>query len=342
MAYVDKGINTTVLDHLPGVFGSGNVRLAVQSNVAESVAVEELESPFEDRQEAAENAEDHIADHATDTTVIHGLLAGNGAQLAEELDDGDKQTSQADGTEAVGEGALGGTASGILGEVVDTEVPGTVDTRDDGVDGVLQPLRNPVHCKGDEDHQTDNLALAAPTSGAVGVVGRRFPLGVNSDHGDSEPSTEGSSEETTNQADEVDVAILLANSNAGLEHQGGERNSRNPCVECEGEESTKDEENNAGRVVLLVQIEDGGTNGENDVENSGHPDERLGEQARKPDISVRKHGGDTEDNGEKDDGVAVESESVETRDAVARPSADVALDGDSRDNGKTSEGSEEL
>lgn len=346
MTYVDKRINTSVLDHLPGVLGSGNVRFAVQSNVAESVAVEEFESPFEDRQEAAENAEDHIADHAADTTVIHGLLARNGAQLAQELNDGDEQTSQADGTEAVGEGTLGGTASGVLREVVDAEVPGAVDTRNDGVDGVLQPFGNPVHCKGDEDHQTDNLGLAAaaPISATVGVVGRWLPLGVNSDHGDSEPSTEGSSEETTNQADEVDVAILLADSNAGLEHQGGEWNSRDPGVEGEGEESTKDEENNTGRVVLLVQVEDGGTNGENDVENSSHPDKRLREKARKPYITIGKHRGDTEDNGEEDDGVAVETESVETRtrDAAARVSANIALDGDSRDDGETSKGSEEL
>ena len=163
ITYVDERINTAILDHLPGILGSGDVRLAVQRNVSESVAVEELNSPFDKSEKAVQDAKDGHANHAANSTLLCGFASSDGAKVAEKLDNGDKQTTQADGAKAVGEGALGGTASGILGEVVDAEVPGAKHTRDDGVDCVFEPFGDPVHGKRHKSYQSDDLGLATPT-----------------------------------------------------------------------------------------------------------------------------------------------------------------------------------
>lgn len=159
--YVDEGINTTVLNHVPGVLGSRDVRLAVQCNVDKGIAVEELNSPLNNGQNAAHDAEDDPADHTKDTALVACRVSSDRAYSAQELDDGNDQTAEADGTEAVGQGSARRGACGVLGEVVDTEVPGTVDTGDDGVDYVLDKLRNPVHSKGNEDNQSDQSSGAA-------------------------------------------------------------------------------------------------------------------------------------------------------------------------------------
>lgn len=145
--YVDERVNTAILDHLPGVLGGGDVRLAVQRNVAEGVAVKELESPLNQSEEAVQDAKDCHADEATDTTLLHGLALGDGTELAEELDNSHEKTAQADGSKAVCQSTLGGTPRRILGEVVDAKVPRGVDAGNGGVDGVLEPLRDPVHGK---------------------------------------------------------------------------------------------------------------------------------------------------------------------------------------------------
>lgn len=189
--------------------------------MTEGVAVEELKSPLEDAEQTAEDTENDIANHATNTTVVKGLLTSDRAQLSEELDDGDKQASQADGTEAVSESASGRTACSVLGEVVDAKVPGTVDTRDDGVDCVLEPFRNPVRCERDKHGQSNNLALATTRAvcTAIRIVWRWLPLDVDGNQCDGEPGGKCCGQQTADQADEVDMAILLADLDAGLEHQ---------------------------------------------------------------------------------------------------------------------------
>ena len=94
--HVDERINTTVLDHAPGVLSRSDVRLAVQGNVNESIAVEELDSPLDDGQDAAQDAEDDPANHTKDATLITGRVPGDGADSAQELDDGDHETAEAD------------------------------------------------------------------------------------------------------------------------------------------------------------------------------------------------------------------------------------------------------
>lgn len=303
--------------------------------MAEGIAVEELEGPFENGEQAADNAEDDVANGATNTTVVHGLLAGNGANLAQELNNGDKQAAEADGAEAVSESTLGRGAGGILGEVVDAEVPGAVDAGNDGVDCVFEPLADPVHSKRDKHHKTNHLGLATVLAvlTALWIIRRRFPFDVNSDERDGEPSSKGRADQTTNQANNEDMTVLFADVNAGPKHEGGEGDSRDPRVKRKRHECAKDEEDDAGRVVLLVEVKDGGTDGEDNVEDTRDPDEGLGERAREGDVEPGEDKGDTKADGEEDDGAAVERKGVAAVvDAAAGVSCGVALDGNGRDD----------
>ena len=131
--------------------------------MAESVAVEELDSPFQKTEQAADAAEQSVTNHASIRCL---LVASSIANLAKELDNGNQQTTQSDGAEAVCQGALGGSSSGILGEVVRVKVPRSVHTSDCRVDRVLDPLGEPVHGEGDEDDEANDLALTTTTIGA--------------------------------------------------------------------------------------------------------------------------------------------------------------------------------
>jgi len=149
--------------------------------VTESVAVEELDSPFQKTEQAADATEQSVTNHAS---ICSLLVASSIADLAKELNNGDQQTAQSDGTKAVCQGALGGSSSGILGEVVRVEVPRAVYTSDCRVDRVLDPLGEPVHGEGDEGDETNDLALATTTTGARGVIVGGLILDVDSDKSD--------------------------------------------------------------------------------------------------------------------------------------------------------------
>lgn len=314
--------------------------------MAKSIAVQELEGPLEQAQEAAEDAKDDVANHAADAALAAGLAAGDGAELAQELDNGNEQAAEADGAETVRQGAAGGTAGGALGKVVNAKVPGAVDTRDGGVDGVFEPLGDPVHGKGDVDHEADELGLAAAAAvgAAVWIARRGLVLDVEGDHGDGEPGGKSRGDEPANEADEVDVAILFADIDGRLEHQGGKGDAGDPRVKGKGGEAGKDEEDDAGGPVSLVEVVDGSAKGPADVEDARDPDELLGKGARHPDVGPGEDKGDDEDAGEEDDGVAVEGKVVAGLlvDAGAGAAGDVAADGDGGDDDEAGKGGEEL
>ena len=151
---VDQGVHSTVFNHGPCGFRALDVALAVQRHVAEGVAVDELHGPFEDANETAENAE---ADLANEVSIAGCLVAGHGAELAQELDDGHNEGSEGDAAKAVGQSTTSGTARGSLGRVVWSKVPSAIDARDHDMRGTLDPFRDPVCGKGDEDQQTDHF-----------------------------------------------------------------------------------------------------------------------------------------------------------------------------------------
>lgn len=139
--------------------------------------------------QASQNAKHNVSYGSADAALLSRLLAGDGAQVAEELDDGNHQTAKADAAEGVGECAPCTAARGMPGEVVDAKVPGAVYPRDDGVDRVLQPLADPVlsqrsaallaqnaaterayHGKRDEDHKSNDLVHISRRVFALGVT----------------------------------------------------------------------------------------------------------------------------------------------------------------------------
>lgn len=197
--------------------------------MTESVAVEKLDSPFQEAQQAADTAEQSVSEH---TSICSLLIASGIANLAKELDNGNQQATQSNGTEAVCQGTLGRGASGILGEVVRVEVPGAIYASDYRVDRVLEPLGDPVHGECDKDEETNDLALTATSIGAGGVIVGRLVLDVDSDKGDRVPSGEGRSNDASDQTSEVDMAIFLANVDGGSKHESRKRDSGDPCPEA--------------------------------------------------------------------------------------------------------------
>jgi hypothetical protein len=152
-ALVDESVHSAVLDHGPGCLSALDVALAVEGHVAESVAVDELHSPFEDTNEAAQDAETNLADHVT---IASCLVASHRAELAQELNDGHDERAKGDAAKAVGKSTASGAASGTLGRVVRAEVPCSIDTRDNDMRGVLDPFRDPVGGERDEDEQSND------------------------------------------------------------------------------------------------------------------------------------------------------------------------------------------
>lgn len=65
ITHVDECINTAVLDHLPGILGRREVGLSVESNVAEGISVEEIDSPLQDAENTSKNTEQNIAKDVT-------------------------------------------------------------------------------------------------------------------------------------------------------------------------------------------------------------------------------------------------------------------------------------
>lgn len=277
--------------------------------MGKGVAVDELDGPFEDGDDAAQETKDDDANHAADAAVLGRRLAGDGAQLAQELDDGDNEAAEGDGAEGVGEGALEGAAGGVLGEVVRAEVPGAVDAGDGGVDGVLEPLGDPVHGEGDEGDEADDAGVAA--GGVVVVADRGREGDVDGGEGGGEPGGEGGGDDAAEQADEVDVAVAAADVDARLQHEGGEGDAGDPGVEAEGEEEAEDEEDDAGRVAATVQVVDGGADGPDDVEDARGPDELLGEVAREGHVADGQREGCGQHHDEEQDCLPVEGEAAD-------------------------------
>lgn len=117
----------------------------------------------------------------------------NGADLTQRVDDCNEETAKADAAETRRDGALEGAACGALGHVVWTEIPAAIQARDGSMDDVLDDLADPVHGKGDEAEQTDDLCTRAAVSGRTGWVRpacaiTRLETGVDGDDGDRVPT----------------------------------------------------------------------------------------------------------------------------------------------------------
>lgn len=178
------------------------------------------------------------------------------------------------------------------------------------MNGVLQPLRDPVHGERDKDDESNHSAFATAAVPACRVVVGRLPLGVDGDKGNGEPCGEGGCDETADEADEIHMTVLLADINASLEHECREWDPRDPGVEAERQEAAEDEKDNGGGVVLDNKVINRGADGEDDVENAGYPDEGLREEASEPDVCKRKDESHSDDKDEQDDRIRVQGKRV--------------------------------
>lgn len=124
----------------------------------EGITVDELDGPIQNTDQAPKDAEHYGADNIT---VTGRILLCDRAKLAKAVDDGYQQAAKADTSKAVGKSASKRATSDLCWIVVDVEVPRAIDARDGGMDGVLQPLRDPVRSKRDEHDQADDFALSA-------------------------------------------------------------------------------------------------------------------------------------------------------------------------------------
>lgn len=252
-----------------------------------SISVNKFHSPLNNAQKALKNTEESHADEAADATILARLLSGNRAKLAKKLNNGNNQTAQRNGPKAVGQGTFRGAAGGVLGEVMNGKVPSTVDAANDCVDGILEPLCNPIHGECYKRNQADDGTAAAVRAigTAVRIVGRWLPSNVDADHGGGEPGGKRRSQKTTDEADNVYMAVPLADVDAGAKHESREGNPRNPRPKGKGGEEGKDQEDDTGRPVLFVQIVDGSSKRKHQVENTSHPDESFGKGACKTEIA---------------------------------------------------------
>jgi hypothetical protein len=189
-----------------------------------------------------------------------------------------------------------------------SKVPRSVNARDGGVNGVLQPFRDPIHCKGDESNQASNFGRAAPTTtSAAGRVLSRFVLDIDGDKGNTVPCGESCRDNASEQAHEIDVTIPLRDIDRGRQHQGAERDSGNPRDECKYEKGDKYEEYYAARIVVARQHVDGGDQTKHNVQYASDPDECLWKQSGEPDIGVAEEEGDAQAEDEEYNGVGVEA-----------------------------------
>ena len=106
------------------------------------------------------------------------------------------------------------------------------------------------------------------------------------------------------------MAVLPANVDGSLEHQGRERDPLYPCPEAKGEEDAEDEEHDARAPVLPPQIKDGSAQGPADVKDASHPNELLRENAREPDVAKAEDHCDDEDEDEENYCAGVERKGI--------------------------------
>lgn len=311
ITHIDQRVKTTVFNHVPGVLSCRDVRLAVQRNVAEGIPVEESNRPFKDPNQTSQDTENGVPYGASNSTLLPSLALHNRTKVPQKLDDGNNQAAEADRAEAVGESPLGGTTRRALGEVVRAEVPRAIHPRNDSVHGVLDPLGDPVHGEGDKHYEANDLTT---TTASVAITRRiaagGLVLGIDGHQGDGEPGPKTSRNQATDEADHVDMAVLFADVNGSLEHQGREGDPFNPRPEAKGHEEAKDEEHYARAPVFSPQVENSRANSPADVEYTGHPDELLRENTRKPHVAKAENDGHDKDEDKENDGVSVETKRV--------------------------------
>ena len=98
-AVVHQRVDPAVLHHLPRILRGGDVRFAVERDVREGVAIDELHRPVEEGDDALEAAEREGGD---DVALLRFLLLCNGDALPDHVDECDDERAERNTAERVG------------------------------------------------------------------------------------------------------------------------------------------------------------------------------------------------------------------------------------------------
>lgn len=164
------------------------------------------------------------------------------------------------------------------------------------MDNVLEDLGDPVPGEGDEDDEPDDLGHRAATVDAAGGVAGIVP-GVHGDEGDGEPGAEGGGDDAAYEGDDEDVAVVLGDVDDGLQHQHREGDAWDPRDEADDVEYGEDQKDDSGGIFLGPEVEAGGRDTEDDLQDTGDPDDLLREGAYSPEVGKGNYERDGEDIG---------------------------------------------
>ena len=106
------------------------------------------------------------------------------------------------------------------------------------------------------------------------------------------------------------MSEFLGDIDTGREHQSAERDARDPGDEADEGEDGEDQKDDSSAVVFAHKHVDGSDEAEDDVQDTGGPDEGLWEQSRQPDVGVTQEESACETEDEEDESVCVETEVV--------------------------------
>lgn len=83
------------------------------------------------------------------------------------------------------------------------------------------------------------------------------------------------------------MSVAAGYIHGSLQHEGSEWDTRDPTDETDDREDAEEEEHDSTSILLARDVVDSGCEGENDVENTGRPDEGLGEVSCAHEIKER-------------------------------------------------------
>ena len=204
--------------------------------------------------------------------------------LAKHVDEGYDQGPETDAAKGVGHGSAecaSGCTAGHTAWFAGTEEPRAIYARDDAVDGVLDPFRDPVGGKGHKHDEADDFggrASSAATGRAsrVGAAAAGLVFDVDGYQCNGEPCAECYRHNAPDCAYEKDMAEAFGDVHGLLEHHDAEWYPWYPTDEADDAEDAEKSKDHGGRVIVAVEIVDACADAEGDVQDSGDPDELLG------------------------------------------------------------------
>lgn len=174
-------------------------------------------------------------------------------------------------------------------------------------------LRKPVHGESDKHNETNDLAVAAAPSAIVtsGVVAWMV-VHVDGYERDGKPGAECHCKQSSNQRNDIDMAVLFRDIDGCLQHQNAEGNAWDPADKADHIEDAEQQEDNTARPVATRKHIESCDKSKDDVEDTGDPNELLREGARSPHVGVTKDGGHSKYKCKQDDCVGVQTEVIST------------------------------